>query len=205
MTSGQNSTLNCDPNIRLQFNVNHDLGVTIQDGNQTRGHNSTWDQDPVSQFNVYSWSRVKFQRGILTRVTIQRGTMTRGQISTRNSDWDHNSTWNYDPRVKTPRWIMTLGQRASKLSVIKLFQIVILWVYYTIPFGFSLFWHVWDISFLLLKLLLWLRTTDEGSVPEMRIWSILLIKSDLKWCIHISRSLFFIFHIKLWHQSLVTI
>ena len=24
----------------------------------------------------------------------------------------------------------------------------------------------------------------------MRIWSILLIKSDLKWCIHLSRSLF---------------
>ena len=27
----------------------------------------------------------------------------------------------------------------------------------------------------------------------MRIWSILLIQSDLKWCIHLSRSLFFIF------------
>ena len=27
-------------------------------------------------------------------------------------------------------------------------------------------------------------------VPEMRIWSILLIKSDSKWCIHLSRSLF---------------
>ena len=36
----------------------------------------------------------------------------------------------------------------------------------------------------------WLRITDEGSLPEMRIWSILLIKSDLKWCIHLSRSLF---------------
>ena len=36
----------------------------------------------------------------------------------------------------------------------------------------------------------WLRITDEGSVPEMRIWSILLIQSDLKWCIHLSRSLF---------------
>ena len=59
--------------------------------------------------------------------------------------------------------------------MIKLFEIVILWVYYTIPFGLSLFWHVWDISFQLLKLHVWLRTTDEGSVPEMRIWSILLI------------------------------
>ena len=38
--------------------------------------------------------------------------------------------------------------------------------------------------------LLWLWITNEGSVPEMRIWSILLIKSDLKWCIYLSRSLF---------------
>ena len=35
-----------------------------------------------------------------------------------------------------------------------------------------------------------LRITDESSVPEMRILSILLIKSDLKWCTHLSRSLF---------------
>ena len=38
------------------------------------------------------------------------------------------------------------------------------------------------------------RITDEGSVPEMRIWSILLIKSDLKWCIHLSRSLYLYFN-----------
>ena len=36
--------------------------------------------------------------------------------------------------------------------------------------------------------------TDEGSVPEMRIWSILLIKSDLKWCIYLSRSRFLYFN-----------
>ena len=35
-----------------------------------------------------------------------------------------------------------------------------------------------------------LATYKRISVPEMRIWSILLIKSDLKWCIHLSRSLF---------------
>ena len=29
---------------------------------------------------------------------------------------------------------------------------------------------------------------------EMRIWSILLIKSELKWCIHLSRSLFLYFN-----------
>ena len=39
-----------------------------------------------------------------------------------------------------------------------------------------------------------LRITDEGSVPEMWIWSILLIKSDLKWCIYLSRSLVLYFN-----------
>ena len=31
-------------------------------------------------------------------------------------------------------------------------------------------------------------------LPEIRIWSILLIKSDSKWCIHLSRSLFLNFN-----------
>ena len=34
------------------------------------------------------------------------------------------------------------------------------------------------------------KVKKEGPVPKMRIWSMLLIKSDLKWCIHLSRSLF---------------
>ena len=36
----------------------------------------------------------------------------------------------------------------------------------------------------------WLRITDEGSLPDMRIWSILWIKSALKLCIHLSKSPF---------------
>ena len=40
---------------------------------------------------------------------------------------------------------------------------------------------------------IWLRITDEGSVPEMRIWSILLIKSVLKWCTHLNKIIFHIF------------
>ena len=63
-----------------------------------------------------------------------------------------------------------------------------MWVYYTIPFGFSLFWHFWYISFFETTFLL--RIPDEGSVPTMRIWSILLINSDSKWCIYPSISLF---------------
>ena len=45
-------------------------------------------------------------------------------------------------------------------------------IYYTIPFGFSLFWNVSGISSTFENTFL-LRTTDEGSVPEIRIWSIL--------------------------------
>ena len=37
--------------------------------------------------------------------------------------------------------------RASKFAVLKLIEIVILWVYYTIHFGFSFFRHFWDIIF----------------------------------------------------------
>ena len=37
----------------------------------------------------------------------------------------------------------------------------------------------------------WLIVTDEGYVPEMRIWSILLMKSDIKWNIHLDLFLYF--------------
>ena len=60
-----------------------------------------------------------------------------------------------------------------------------------ITFGFSLFEHSLGITFqLLLNYFVWLRITDEGLVSEMRIWSLLLITSESKWCIQISRSLF---------------
>ena len=70
--------------------------------------------------------------------------------------------------------------------MLKLTEIVILWVYYTIPSGFSLILALLNITFQLLTYFVWLRITDEGPLPEMRIWSILLIKSDLKWYIHLS-------------------
>ena len=43
--------------------------------------------------------------------------------------------------------------RASKFSELKLIEIVILWVYYTIPYDFSLFRHFRSITFYLFKLL----------------------------------------------------
>ena len=38
----------------------------------------------------------------------------------------------------------------------------------------------------------WRRMTDVGSLPEMRIWSIFLIKSDSKLCIHLSKGSLYI-------------
>ena len=43
-----------------------------------------------------------------------------------------------------------------------------------IPFGFSLLRHFGTTLFNFWNYFLWLRITNEGSVPKMRIWSILL-------------------------------
>ena len=51
-----------------------------------------------------------------------------------------------------PRLIRSV-LRASKFSVLKLIEVVILWVYYTIPFGLSFFRHFLALFFQLLQLL----------------------------------------------------
>ena len=81
--------------------------------------------------------------------------------------------------------------RTTCTVLVESIVLMILWVYYTIPLGFTLFLALLGITFVLLNYIFWLRITDEGPLPEMRIWSILLFKSDLKYCIHLSRSLFF--------------
>ena len=79
--------------------------------------------------------------------------------------------------------------RASKFSVFKLTEIVIVWVYYTILFGFSLIWHFLGITFHFLNYF------GKGSLirvhyPKCAYGSILFIKSGLKWCIHLGKSIF---------------
>ena len=54
--------------------------------------------------------------------------------------------------------------------------------------------HIVVIFFILLNHIDWLRITDEGSVLEMCKLSILLIKSNSKWCIHLHRSRFLNFN-----------
>ena len=60
--------------------------------------------------------------------------------------------------------------RASTFSVLKFIERSCnFWGLLTIPIEFSLFWHFCDISFQLFSYFVWLRTTDDGSVLEMRI------------------------------------
>ena len=56
------------------------------------------------------------------------------------------------------------------------------------PFWLQLELALSDHHSQLLNYFVWPRITDEGSLPDMRIWFILLIESELKWCIHLSRS-----------------
>ena len=76
--------------------------------------------------------------------------------------------------------------RASKFSMLKFIEIVILWIYYMVSLLASASFGTFVTSlFNFLNYFVWLRITDEGSVPEMSIWSILFMKSNLKWCIHL--------------------
>ena len=82
--------------------------------------------------------------------------------------------------------------RASKFSVLKFIEIVILWIYYMASLLASASFGTFVTSlFNILNYFVWLRIIDEGSVPEMRIWSILLMKSDSKCCIHLDLFLYF--------------
>ena len=49
-----------------------------------------------------------------------------------------------------------------KFSELKLIEIVILWVNYTIPYGFSVFRHFLGITYYLFKFFVWLIITDEA-------------------------------------------
>ena len=51
-------------------------------------------------------------------------------------------------------------------------------------FWFQLVFALLGHLFSTLETTFWLRITDKGSVPEMLMWTILLISFDLKWCIH---------------------
>ena len=77
-------------------------------------------------------------------------------------------------------WSIALGEYINKIEPNCNFVSVLrhsVWL--------QLSWHFLDITFQLFLNTVWLRITKAGSAPEMRIWSILWIKSDSNWCIHV--------------------
>ena len=65
------------------------------------------------------------------------------------------------------------GSRASTFSMLKFIEIVIFWVY-SLSLLASVCFGTFVISlFNFFSYFVWLRITDDGSVLEMRIWSIL--------------------------------
>ena len=92
--------------------------------------------------------------------------------------WTKESPRAHVAKFYGPTWLIRSVLGASRWYALELIEIVNLWVYYTIPFRFSFFRHFLASLFNFSHYFLWLRITDEGSIPEMRIWSIMLIKSD---------------------------
>ena len=91
----------------------------------------------------------------------------------------------YNSKNILPYFISTLGRKIEECCTnfvililillilhqnfpsLKLIEIVMMWVYYTIPYGFTLFWHFLVITFQHFILHVWLRITGYGSEPEI--------------------------------------
>ena len=105
---------------------------------QPRGH--IW-QYVQSHLQVHRWCIVHKQPRIRK--------LSGPDVSCWTSDQRYHGENSFYGRLRLIRSVL----RASKFSVLKLISIVILWVYNTIHFGFSLFRHFWGILFQLIKLL----------------------------------------------------
>ena len=67
--------------------------------------------------------------------------------------------------------------RASKFSELRLIEMVILRVITPSVLASACCYTFWEQLFNYWKYFVWLRNTDESSVPEVRIWSILQLDS----------------------------
>ena len=74
---GLNFTFNCDPESWLNVKLWHEIGVTIQYGILTRGHNSTWISDPSTRW-------IATQEGVKIQQRDQNSTAKEGHNSTKN-------------------------------------------------------------------------------------------------------------------------
>ena len=147
MKPGQNSTWNCDPNPRSQFNLGSQFnvksrpGVTIQRGSMTlvtiqreililvtiqgrimtRGHNSTLSYDPGSQFNLELWPRVKTSHWSVTRGIVPHWIVI--QFPGLRSQFNVHLR----PGVKIQRGIKTQGHNSIVVQILSVGGVVIQW------------------------------------------------------------------------------
>ena len=99
--------LNCDPESWFNFKLSPCIGITIQRGILTQGHNSTWNFDPGLQFNVEFWPvYISSTRGIATQEGVkiqqrdQNSTAKEGHNSTKNPlNIDPGSVFNWGVKI----------------------------------------------------------------------------------------------------------
>ena len=151
-----------------------------QNRESTEGY-SRWKvvkrHDKIEKTCLNNWGIRKSQKGDGTRcqlLTCQ--TSCKCSMETNRIRWRSSSVSSISYLVDFGWFVAFVEHQNFPCS--KLIEGIILWVYYTIPFGFSLFWHFLVITLQVFILHVWLRITDEGSVREMCIWSISLIYSD---------------------------
>ena len=116
--------------------------------------------------------------------------------------WYIQTTWRVSLLVDqwVPMGTCSKSQRSTsvdpkRFESIKIFRVKVDWICHFmglihIPFGFTLIWHFWGITFRFLIYFFWPRFTNEDFEPEMSISSIMLIDSDFNRCMHLSRILF---------------
>ena len=84
-------------------------------------------------------------------------------------------------------WLVDLAQSLvmRKQNPPSVIVFVILWVYYTIPFGFSLFRYFAASLINFLNYFVWLMVSTRNAHLVHAVYQI-----RLKWCIHLNRSIF---------------
>ena len=84
------------------------------------------------------------------------------------------------------------SSKKIEVEIIKMIKLLCKFFFFNFgkEVGFSLFWHFRIVIFNVWNQFVLAEITDEGSLPEIPSLSLLLIKSDLKCCIHLSRSPF---------------
>ena len=103
--------------------------------------------------------------------------------------WTRESSGAHVANTVDFNWLVAFWEHQN-FPFLKLLKLCFCWFITLSLLPSPCFGTFWVSFFNFLNYFVWLRITNEGSVPGMRIWSILFIISYLKWRIHLSRNLF---------------